>query len=188
MAANVSVKESPSPRSWPFIASNRDVVYLWGGRGDTEPEVIHLYEINSETWTKKLTKGPYPIAGLCGGACALAGRSLFLYGGLHDSSSLSGTFYELNMADWTWKILSEYAAGGPQKKFGCRMIAYKGQLLLLGGFCGWIEEHRQPGSRYEDFSTNELHCYGLTSGKEISLCDLEHKLQCKHIDYQPLLF
>ena len=168
---------SPSPRSSPFAASIKDSLYLWGGRGDTEPNTVHIYSVNTETWMREFTKGPHPPARLYTGGCSLAGQHIYLYGG-YDGSSRSGSLYQLNTDNWSWSELSNCSAGGPVRKSGCGMITYKDQLVVVGGYYGLNKElnkepdSKQPGSRYEYGWTNELHCYSLTTGKsEASLCE-----------------
>ena len=163
---------SPSPRS-SFVASIKDSLYSWGGHGDTEPNTVHIYGVNTETWMREFTKGPHPPAGLYNGGCSLAGQHIYLYGGRYGSSR-SGSLYQLNTDNWSWSELSNCSAGGPGRKDGCRMITYKDQLVVVGGYYGYNKEpdSKQPGSRYELGYTNELHCYSLTTGKsEASLCD-----------------
>ena len=156
----------PSPRSSSFVASIKDRLYLWGGSGDTEPNTVHIYSVDTETWMREFTKGPHPPARLWNGGCSLAGQHIYLYGG-YDGSSLSGSLYQLNTDNWSWSELSNFSDGGPVRKNGCRMITYKDQLVVVGGYYGYYLKTylKQPGSRYEDGYTNELHCYSLITGK-----------------------
>ena len=152
-----------SPRSSSFVASIKDSLYLWGGDGDAEPNTVHIYSVDTETWMREFTKGPHPPARLEDGGCSLAGQHIYLYGGC-DGSLYSGSLYQLNTDNWSWSELSNCSAGGPGRKTGCRMITYKDQLVVVGGY--YDKEHlKQPGSRYKDGWTNELHCYSLTTGK-----------------------
>ena len=163
-------ENSPSPRSWSFLASAADRLYLWGGHGDAEPNTVHIYSVNTETWMREFTNSP---AGLRGGGCSVAGQHIYLYGG-YDGSSRSGSLYQMNTDNWSWSELSNCSAGGPGRKSGCGMITYKDQLVVVGGYYGHNEEpdSKQPGSRYEHGWTNELHRYSLTTGKsEASLCE-----------------
>ncbi len=159
---------SPSPRSYPFTASSKDLLYLYGGRDDTEPDAVYVYSVNTEGWTKKVTQGPHPPAGQYHGGCCIAGCYFYLYGGWVDST-VSGTLYQLNTDTWTWKELSNGSAkGGPGKKIGCRMVSYQDQVFVIGGHygCNVTPESRQPGVRYECGYTNEVHGYCLSTGKK----------------------
>ena len=155
---------SPPPGSFSFVASTRDTLFSWGGLGDGEPETVYTYSVNTEIWMKEFTKGPHPPAGLQKGGCTLAGQCIYLYGGSYARSSFSGILYELNTNGSTWSKLSN--DGGPLRKTGCRMITYKDQVLVVGG---WYKPDevisKQPGSRYEGRYTNELHGYSLSAGK-----------------------
>ena len=155
---------SPPPHVCSFVASTRDTLFLWGGSGDAEPETVYTYSVNTETWMREFTKGPHPPARLRDGGCTLAGQCIYLYGGSY-ASSYSGTLYELNTDDFTWSKLSN--DGGPPRKEGCGMIAYKNQVLVVGGYYNYPDEvfSKQPGSRYERGFTDELHCYSLSAGK-----------------------
>ena len=153
---------SPPPGSLSFVASTRDTLFLWGSE-DAEPETVYTYSVNTETWMKEFTKGPHPPAGLMNGGCTLAGQCIYLYGGAY-ASSYSGTLYELSTDNFTWSKLSN--DGGPPRKFGCRMITYKDQVLVVGGNYRHGEVFlKQLGSRYEQEYTNELHSYSLSAGK-----------------------
>ena len=156
----------PSARSSPFVASVGKLVYLWGGWGDREPETVFIYRHDTETWTREVTKGPHPPAGLCDGGCTTSGQHLYLYGG-YDGRSYHGDLYELNIKNWTWRKVCDGGAGGPWKKAGCRMISYQDQLLVVGGFYGYgkTPSSRQAGASYEAGKTNEVQSYNLTTGK-----------------------
>ena len=171
MAAKM--ENSPSPRSWSFLASATDRLYLWGGKGYSEPTTVHTYSVNTETWMREFTKGPHPPVGLNSGGCSLAGQYIYFYGG-DDGSSRFGSLYQLNTVNWNWSELSNCSASGPVRKNGCRMITYRDQLFVVGGYYGPNKEpdSKQPEARYASGWTNELHCYSLTTGKsEALLCE-----------------
>ena len=158
----------PSARAYPFVASAGDLTYLWGGRRDNEPEAVFVYHHGTETWTRMLTSGPHPPAGLSNGGCAMSGRSLFLYGGYCKNNCED--LYELNTQTWLWRKLSDGNAGGPGKKRGCKMVSHKYQLLVVGGRYDNMPSSRQAGARYENdtygyICTNEVHGYSLTTGR-----------------------
>ncbi len=161
---------SPSPRVGQFTASTRDTLYLWGGRGDKEPEAVFVYSVNTETWTKKLSKSPPPPPGLGDGGCSIAGQHLYLYGG-HVGSSYSGSLYQLNTDTWTWRELCNGSSdGGPGKKTWCCMITYQDQLWVVGGSYGLDKtpEIMQPGASYERGLTNEVHLYDTKTGETVA--------------------
>ena len=154
----------PSVKGNPFIASAGELVYLWGGVEDTEPEAVFIYRHDTETWTREVTKGSHPPAGLHDGGCTILGQRLYLYGGAVGRSR-HGDLYELNITNWTWRKVCDGGAGGPGKKYGCRMISYQDQLLVVGGYSGHTTSSRQAGASYESGLTNEVHSYNLTTGK-----------------------
>ena len=155
-----------SARCWPFVASTRqDKLYLWGGEGDTEPETVYIYSVNTEKWMKEFTMGPHPPARPEDGGCCLVGQHLYIFGG-SVCGLYSGSLYQLNTNSLTWSELSNCSTGGPVRKDGCRIIPYRDHLIVIGGYFGHQEpDSKQPGSRYEQRCTNELHCYSLSTGK-----------------------
>ena len=160
----------PSVRVSPFVASAGDLTYLWGGRGDNEPKAVFIYHHGTEAWTRRLTSGPHPPAGLRNGGCAMSGHSLYLYGGDDKNNCKCGDLYKLNTRTWQWRKLSGGSAGGPGKKSECRMISYQDQLLVVGGHYDEMPSSRQAGARYEKniygfFFTDEVHGYSMTSGR-----------------------
>ena len=163
MSVDLPSDAPPSARTQPFIASAGNLVYLWGGQGDTDPETVFLFHRDTKTWARQRTRGRHPPAGLCNGGCCISGQHLYIYGGW-DGRSRYEVLYELNTNSWTWKNLSDGGAGGPGKKDGCRMIPYQGQLLVVGGLYDKAPSSRQAGSSYEDEFTNEVHCFNLTTG------------------------
>ena len=156
----------PSARNYPFIASAGDLTYLWGGDGDTEPEAVFIYHHDTETWTRRHTSGPHPPAGLRNGGCAMSRHNFYIDGGYDNNSSNCGDLYELNTQTWQWRKMS---SGGPGRKYGCRMISYQDQLLVVGGAYDEMPSSIQAGARYEKegscVCTNEVHGYSLTSGR-----------------------
>ena len=159
-----SSSAAPPARTDAFIASAGELVYLWGGYRDREPEKVFIYRHDTETWTREVTKGPHPPAGLHNGGCTISGQCLYLYGG-HAGGSRHGDLYELNIKKWTWRKVCGGDAGGPGKKEGCRMNSYQDRLLVVGGSYSKIPNSRQPGASYEGERTNEVHSYNLTTGK-----------------------
>ena len=156
---------APSARRDPFIASAGELVYLWGGLRDREPETVFIYRHDTETWTREVTIGLHPPAGLYNGGCTISGQCLYLYGGVLGQSH-RGDLYELNIKNRMWRKVCDGNAGGPGKKAGCRMISYQNQLLVVGGYYDKTPSSRQAGASYDNGSrTNEVHSYNLTTGK-----------------------
>ena len=164
MSVDLPSDAPPSARAWPFIASAGDLVYLWGGKGDAEPETVFLFHRETKTWARQRTRGPHPPAGLDSGGSCISGQHLYIYGGRYRESR-QGTLYELNTNSWTWRKLSDGGARGPGKKSSCRMIPYQDQLLVVGGKYVETPSSRQAGASYKHGLTNEVHCYNLTTGK-----------------------
>ena len=154
----------PSARGNPFIASSGELVYLWGGLGDKEPETVFIYCHETETWARELTKGPHLPAGLSNGGCTISGQCLYFYGGW-DGRSYCGDLYELNTTSWKWRKVCD---GGTGKTYGCRMISYLDQLLLFGRYFNQTPNSGQAEANYKRGWTNEVHSYNLTTGKIVN--------------------
>ena len=173
MLAGLKAELSLPSRSGALVTFMEDQLFLWGGYKDAEPNAVHIYSVKTETWMREITKGSHPPAGLWGGGYSVSGQHIYLYGGSY-GLSLSGSLYQMNTDNWSWSELSKRWAGGPLRKSGCGMIAYKDKLIVVGGRYGYHKDpdSKQPGSRYECGWTNELHCYSLNTGKsEASLCE-----------------
>ena len=161
----------PPPVVSSFVASTRDTLFLWGGGRSDAEAAVYTYSVNTETWLRKIftRKKYHPTAGLWDGGCTLAGQCIYFYGGFYGGYYESyyspiSSFYKLKTDDFTWSKLSN--EGGPIRKTGCRMIAYKDEVLLVvGGQYKSAVFSEQPGSRYEIGYTNELHSYSLYAGK-----------------------
>ena len=177
MSVDLPSDAPPSARAWPFIASAGDLVYLWGGYRDTEPEAVFLFHRDTKTWARQRTRGPHPPAGLSNGGCCISGQHLYIYGGEdRKSQNQNGILYELNTNSWTWNQLSDGGVRGPGKKRGCRMIPYQDQLLVVGGKYYEMPSSRQAEASYERGRNNEVHCYNLTTGKRQSYCISEKNI------------
>ena len=107
---------SPSARADPFIVSAGDLVYLWSDPGDREPETVFIYHLDTEMWTREVSKEAHPLAELCNGSCTVSGQCLYLYcgfdrgSGYDGGSGFDGGLYcgdlcELNIKNWTWRGL-----------------------------------------------------------------------------------
>ena len=159
----------PPPRFAASVASVRDKVYLWGGKVDcgtreSETEKVYMYDINTEIWQQKVTRSylrtMFPLSG-CG--YSSVGQYIYIYGG-HDGVSYSQILYKLDTHESTWSILSCFSPAGPAMKEGCGVIPYKDQIIVFGGWCDQLDLV-QPGSRYEEKKTNEIHCFDLKHGE-----------------------
>ena len=167
MSVDFSSDAPPSARASPFTASAGNVVYLWGGDEDTEPDVVFLFHRDTKTWERQCTRGQHPPAGLNNGGCCISGQHLYIYGGWDYNGLFLGALYKLNTNSWTWRQLSDGGGRGPGKKVGCKMIPYQDKLFVIGGVYYEMPSSRQAGSSYDYESglTNEVHCFNLTTGK-----------------------
>ena len=146
---------------------------MWGGRTkdfDKEKDVLSRYILCwnpvLECWQHKECGGLSPPV-FYQGACASIAHHFYFYGG-KNGSTWHDSLYQLNTKSLKWQQLSP---AGPMKKDGCRMVAYKNQLVLFGGY-GIPSGPTQPGAEFvRDTSytdgrgwTNELHSYDPETG------------------------
>ena len=151
---------NPIRRIYHFSAGRNRSTFYWGGKTwdwDKEEHVPaadleYLYELDiaRDKWKKHLLKGQHP-PGVYGGACAVVGDCLYLYGGRDKEGKLTGSLFELNLSTKSWRELSRPGTGGPKKKLSCGMAAYNLTLIIYGGL--------------GDDLTNELHMFDLKAGK-----------------------
>ncbi len=167
----------PSPRFGQFSALVEGKLCVWGGRTkdfykkkSDLASSVHRFDPLQESWENNITSGPTP-PGLYDGACASAGHHLYHYGG-SDGSQRHGSLHQLDTRSWRWKQLS--GPGGPMRKSGCGMVAYKSSLVVFGGY-GAPSGPTPPGAelilstKYTDSRgwTNELHTFDLEEGEEV---------------------
>ena len=163
----MSSVSSPSPRLYHFCASRNRSTFYWGGAtsggeaiwGNAMKEDVpvtdleYLYElvVVGNKWKKHLLKGQHP-PGVCGGACAVVGDCLYLYGGKDKEGKGTSSMFELNLSTKSWRELSHPGTGVLNIKLSCHMAAYNSALIIYGG---WTD----------DGPTNELHMFDLKAGE-----------------------
>ncbi len=148
---------------------------MWGGfnvkKKSDLASSIHRFDPLLESWeNNNINSGPAP-PGLYNGACASAGHQLYHYGG-SGGSQRQGSLHQLDTKTSRWKRLS--GPGGPMRKIGCGMVAYKSRLVLFGGY-GAPSGPTPPGAEFAqdtrfnngDGWTNELHIFDLEGGEEV---------------------
>jgi len=141
-----------------LASAGDDLVYLWGGVGDTEPEgCLYTAMLRTETWMRQLSKGPLPPSGLFNGGCTIAGQYFYE---CYSGRSYCGDLYE---PSWRRRKLCDGGAGGPGKKMGCKMTSYQDKLLVIGFFYGTTPSLTQGGVHGRRI--DEVHSYNLTTGK-----------------------
>ena len=155
-------------------------LYMWGGYIQDWSErsrkklasVVETFDPYLEVWEQQSTTG-VPPPGLIDGAFTAIGESMYSYGGT-DGWFWYNTLHHLDTTRWQWREVQVHnPSEGPVKKYGCAIISYDGDKLVLIGGCGIPTGPIQPGStfikdrRFTDGRgwTNELHLFHLREGE-----------------------
>ncbi|XP_029422982.1 kelch domain-containing protein 4 isoform X2 [Nannospalax galili] len=135
----------PSPRLNASLSAHpeKDELILFGGEYFNGQKTfvyneLYIYSIRKDTWTKVDIPGPPPRR--CAHQAVVVpqgGGQLWIFGG--EFASPDGEqFYHykdlwvLHLATKTWEQIR--STGGPSGRSGHRMVAWKRQLVLFGGF------------------------------------------------------
>ena len=156
---------------------------MWGGRAkyfkDAETRakasLLESFDPLTELWlTPARTTGDHP-PGLCDGAIAAAGGSLYHYGG-HDGKSYFNALSKLDIPTLNWSLLSQVSTG-PMRKSGCGMACFERALLCVVGGYGEPSGPIQPGATFMENTrysgrgwTNEVHLFKLKEGEGMFVC------------------
>ncbi|NXS89184.1 KLDC4 protein, partial [Erpornis zantholeuca] len=156
----------PSPRLNCSLCAHpeRDELILFGGEYFNGQKTylyneLYIYHIRKNSWAKLEIPNPPPRR--CAHQAAVvptAGGQLWIFGG--EFASPNGEqFYHykdlwvLHLATKTWEQIK--APGGPSGRSGHRMVAYKRQLIIFGGF----HESARDYIYYNDVYTFSLDCF-----------------------------
>ena len=175
----------PLPRFAHRAAAVGGKAYVWGGRAkdfhDAETRaklsLLESFDPLTELWLTPArgTTGDHP-PGLYDGAIAVAGGSLYHYGG-YDGASFFNALSKSDISEFpkpnsNWSLLSSVSTG-PMRKVGCGMVYFERALLCVVGGYGELSGPIQLGAIFMEsgrrFSgrgwTNELHFFHLSEGR-----------------------
>ena len=114
---------------------------------------VEQFDVTTEQWKQKSIYNT-PPPGLCNTANTVVGTSLYSFGG-YDGRNPSNSLHQLDLHTLEWKdVVVQNPSSGPQKKFGCRMVSYRDNQLII--FAGSMEDPR---------CTNEVHVFNLNKGE-----------------------
>ena len=188
----------PDPRFSPYSEAIDGELHVWGGKFEATTSV-QVYESYLEVWKQVHTQGSSP-PGCCLGASASSEHFLYVYGGEKDYQSYSGCLHRLDIETSCWTQLASHSVDSPMKKIGCRMIAYKNSLILIGGLgirnvpiqsgSEWIKTNEQDDNEdpNTEVLTNEIHQYDVKVGKAKKLlCGVSFYCDCRILNLVTLL-
>nr|XP_045015433.1 kelch domain-containing protein 4 isoform X1 [Jaculus jaculus] len=166
----------PSPRLNASLSAHpeKDELILFGGEYFNGQKTfvyneLYVYNIRKDTWTKVDIPGPPPRR--CAHQAVVVpqgGGQLWVFGG--EFASPDGEqFYHykdlwvLHLATKTWEQIR--STGGPSGRSGHRMVAWKRQLILFGGFHESARDYIYYNDVYtfslDTFSWNKVSPSGL---------------------------
>ncbi|XP_076470965.1 kelch domain-containing protein 4-like [Babylonia areolata] len=137
----------PSPRSNMTLVAHpdRDELIMFGGEYYTGKNMylyndLFFYNIRKNEWSKVTSpNAPPPRSAHQAVMVAAGGGQMWVFGGEFSSHS-QNQFYHyrdlwvLHLRDKTWEQFKSPGKQGPSARSGHRMVAFKNQLILFGGF------------------------------------------------------
>ena len=176
MAASADYE--PLPRCYHISGRVGSLIVVQGGRTKDLSEeskqhlssVVEIFDPYSESWEQRQVEGNAPSPGTFAAASSSLHEDLFSFGGT-DGKDLFNTVHRLDTKTWCWiEVSPQNADGAPMPKIGCRMIAFRNSLVVLGGY-GRPQGPTKPQSFIKDTIatddhrwTNEFHIYNLSEG------------------------
>ena len=173
-----SAKYEPLPRFNHVSQTVGSKVLVQGGRTNdfsvTSREhlasVVETLDPCSELWEQRRVEGDAPSPGTYDAASASVNDDLFTFGG-HDGRNFLNMLHRLDTKTWLWCQLSPMNAdGAPMPKTGCRMMCFRDNLVVFGGY-GIPRGPTEPRSFVKNTNftdgrgwTNEFHIYHLKEG------------------------
>ena len=136
--------------------------------------IINVFNHALEQWEEKDVTGDTPSGLLSSAASTSLDCNLYFYGGW-DGSRFTNNLFKISYQDDCYQCsrLSHSNAGSncPISKLGARIVAFRDNLVMCGGY-GMASSATQPGSSFikdSKFSdgrgwTNEFHIYSLKEG------------------------
>ncbi|KAK6332635.1 hypothetical protein TWF730_004295 [Orbilia blumenaviensis] len=132
-----------------FIPWGKEGVLLALGGGDnitfSQLNVIDVFDIAGNKWTKQATSGPTPQirVNACAAVFSAADNSshnVYMYGGQNLQPAGDQTQYDdlwiLTIPSFKWIKVDTDGQSNPPARAGHTCHAYRGQMLVVGGFVG----------------------------------------------------
>lgn len=136
---------APSPRMGHASALVGNVIIVWGGDTNTDPNMrpdenqdngLYLLNLLSREWSTLGVTGPAP-SGRYGHAVAMVGSKFFVFGGQVDGEFLNDLWaFDLNSLKTqsaSWEKWEPASADRPAPRTGHVCIAFEDQIILFGG-------------------------------------------------------
>ncbi|KAM6298299.1 KLDC3 protein, partial [Thinocorus orbignyianus] len=136
------VREVPYMRYGHSAVLIDDIVYIWGGRNDTEGacNVLYAFDVNTHKWFTPKVSGMVPGARDGHSACVLA-KSMFIFGGYEQlADCFSNDIHKLDTTNMMWTLISAKGTPARWRDFhsatiiGTKMYVFGGRADRFGPF------------------------------------------------------
>ncbi|XP_045860471.1 kelch domain-containing protein 3 isoform X2 [Meles meles] len=119
-----------------------DMVFLWGGRNDTEGacNVLYAFDVNTHKWSTPRVSGTVPGARDGHSACVL-GKTMYIFGGYEQlADCFSNDIHKLDTSTMTWTLICTKGSPARWRDFhsatmlGSHMYVFGGRADRFGPF------------------------------------------------------
>ncbi|KAI3363048.1 hypothetical protein L3Q82_011708 [Scortum barcoo] len=119
-----------------------DIIYLWGGRNDTEGacNVLYAFDINTHRWFTPKISGTVPGARDGHSACVL-GKAMYIFGGYEQlADCFSNDIHKLDTTTMVWSLINARGTPARWRDFhsatiiGTKMFVFGGRADRFGPF------------------------------------------------------
>ncbi|BAM42165.1 uncharacterized protein TOT_040000535 [Theileria orientalis strain Shintoku] len=133
-------KKPPARNAHTMVTDGRNLYLLGGHSGSVHFDDIHMYSINSHTWTSLNFEGRVP-PGVRGHACSFHKGEIYLFGGYNGDVPFN-TLYVFNLRSSTWSIQDVSYDEAIERRQRATMVTLSDGLYIFGGFNGsnWLND------------------------------------------------
>uniref|UniRef100_A0A3B0MVG7 Kelch motif/Galactose oxidase, central domain/BTB/POZ domain containing protein, putative n=1 Tax=Theileria annulata TaxID=5874 RepID=A0A3B0MVG7_THEAN len=123
-----------------MVTDGRNLYLLGGHSGSVHFDDVHMYSINSHTWTCLNCEGRVP-PGVRGHSSAFHKGEIYLFGGYNGDVPFN-TLYVFNLRSSTWSIQDVSYDEDIERRQRCTMVTLPDGLYIFGGFNGtnWLND------------------------------------------------
>ncbi|KAM6923051.1 kelch domain-containing protein 3 isoform 1-T3 [Lycodopsis pacificus] len=136
------VREVPYMRYGHTAVLLDDIIYLWGGRNDTEGacNVLYAFDVNTHRWFTPKISGTVPGARDGHSSCVL-GKAMYIFGGYEQlADCFSNDIHKLDTIAMVWSLINARGTPARWRDFhsatiiGTKMFVFGGRADRFGPF------------------------------------------------------
>ncbi|KAJ3490764.1 hypothetical protein NLJ89_g11405 [Agrocybe chaxingu] len=163
---------APSPRMGHASALVANVVIVWGGDTNTDPNSkatdkhdngLYLLNLKTQEWNLLEVSGPAPV-GRYGHAVTMVGTKFFVFGGQVDGEFLNDLWaFDLNSLKTrsAWEQWEPVTSERPAQRTGHVCITFEDQIIVFGGTDGKYHYNDTWSFNLQTRRWTELQCIGF---------------------------